>query len=505
MTACLSWSALSLSGLLLLGGCLGSTQTRCKSDDDCPSGAVCELLTSQCSAPASGDLPSRDLWTGDLRSTVPDLKDVPQNTHVWSKRFGTTGHNTTYAVVSDRDNNVIIAGAFEGAVDLGGGALQSAGAHDLFVAKYTGDGKLLWAQRFGGSGDDAAYGVTVALSGEITVAGTMQGSFSAGATSLTSAGGYDVLLLRLQPSGAPLWAQRFGSAQDDAASSVASALSGDVAVTGYFSGPASFGGNQLNPLGGADIFLARYDAAGKHQWAQRHGGPLDDFGNRVTVDPSGNVLLAGQFHGEATFGGPRLTSAGQGDGFFSRYSPLGAYQWSRRVGGAGEDIINGITVDADGNFSVLGVFTGTTDYGTGPLKSIGPADAILARFPSDLKPDSTPLWARHFGGERELTAGALATAIDGSITITGAANSTVDLGGGPLVGGGIYAARFEPQGALRWQRNYAGPGNAGGLAVAVDSNQFVLLGGDFAETLDLGGGKVQAVGAFDAYLIKLTP
>ena len=178
-----------------------------------------------------------------------------------------------------------VDGSSAGAVDLGGGALQSAGAHDLFVAKYTGDGKLLWAQRFGGSGDDAAYGVTVALSGEITVAGTMQGSFSAGATTLTSAGGYDVLLLHLQPSGAPLWAQRFGSTQDDAASSVASALSRDVVVTGYFSGPASFGGNQLNTKGGADIFLASYDAAGQHQWSQRHGGPLDDFGNRVDYQP----------------------------------------------------------------------------------------------------------------------------------------------------------------------------------------------------------------------------
>ena len=81
-------SALPWCGLVL-AGCFDTPESRCTRNADCPSGLLCTYATGRCEAPVA-DLSVPDLYTGDLRSPVPDLTGVPPNTPVWSKHFGTT-------------------------------------------------------------------------------------------------------------------------------------------------------------------------------------------------------------------------------------------------------------------------------------------------------------------------------------------------------------------------------------------------------------------------------
>ena len=62
----------------------------------------------------------------------------------------------------------------------------------------------------------------------------------------------------------------------------------------------TFGGATLTSLGGADIFVAKYDAAGNHLWSKRFGDAAiaqqgrgiaaDVVGNATKVTPAGHVL-----------------------------------------------------------------------------------------------------------------------------------------------------------------------------------------------------------------------
>jgi hypothetical protein len=86
------------------------------------------------------------------------------------------------SAVSDGSGNVIVAGTFEGELDLGSvGVLESAGGTDGFVVKLTECcGDVIWANRVGGAGQDLVTGVSFGADRSVIVAGRAQGNVSAG-------------------------------------------------------------------------------------------------------------------------------------------------------------------------------------------------------------------------------------------------------------------------------------------------------------------------------------
>ena len=67
------------------------------------------------------------------------------------------------------------------------------------------------------------------------------------------------------------------------------------------------------------MFVAKFDAAGKHLWSQRFG----DIGSyAIAVDRADNVLVTGSFEGTVDFGGGTLTSAGFSDIFVAKIATI---------------------------------------------------------------------------------------------------------------------------------------------------------------------------------------
>jgi hypothetical protein len=73
-------------------------------------------------------------------------------------------------------------------------------------------GSTLWAQKFGGTSSDLAYGIAVDGAGNTYITGYFQGTVNFGAGSVTSAGSYDVFLAKLNSAGAYVWSKTFGGA-----------------------------------------------------------------------------------------------------------------------------------------------------------------------------------------------------------------------------------------------------------------------------------------------------
>jgi chitodextrinase len=59
-------------------------------------------------------------------------------------------------------------------------------------------------------------------------------------------------------------------------------------------------------------------------WTKRLGGTTNDSGEAVAVDGSGNVIVGGLFSGSVDFGGGPLTSAGGYDIYLAKYTAAGA-------------------------------------------------------------------------------------------------------------------------------------------------------------------------------------
>jgi hypothetical protein len=221
----------------------------------------------------------------------------------------------------DGAGNVLLTGLFSGVVNFGGGTLMSAGFNDIFVAKYNSAGAHQWSKGLGGTGGDVGYAIGVDGSGNALVTGHFQGTVNFGGGDLTSLGQNDVFVAKYNSAGTHQWSQRLGDALGEIGYDIAVDEWGNALVTGYFQGTVDFGGGGLTSAGGFDIFVAKYNSAGAHRWSQRFGTTTADVGNSVAVDGSGNVLVTGVFRGTVDFGGAGLTSAGSDDIFLAMYAP----------------------------------------------------------------------------------------------------------------------------------------------------------------------------------------
>ena len=174
---------------------------------------------------------------------------------MWARKAGSfSGGNfdTGTGIGADAAGNVYVTGTFLSPVaDFGGVLLTNLGSGDIFLSKYDPAGTLQWVRQAGGSGDDRPNGIAVDAAGNAHIVGEFSGTAGFGVTNLASAGGAaDVFIAKFNPSGTAIWAQAAGGQSADAARGVAVDPAGNVHVTGYFGGAASFGAIRLSGIVG---------------------------------------------------------------------------------------------------------------------------------------------------------------------------------------------------------------------------------------------------------------
>lgn len=305
--------------------------------------------------------------------------------HLWSKSFGDTlcSSEDGMWVATDGSDNVVVTAEFDGTIDFGGGTLTSAGSLDIAVAKFDANGNHLWSKNFGDADFQIPQSVATDGSGNVVITGYFGGSVDFGGGPLTSAGGADVFVVKLDAGGSHLWSKNFGDADYQISSSIATDGSDNVVITGYYLGVIDFGGGPLTSAGGYDIFVAKLDAAGNHLWSKSFGDAGYQFSQGVATDTSGNVVITGFFPGTVDFGGGPLTDAGNYDVFVAKFDSNGNHLWSQRFGDANTQYGYGVAAGGSGSVVLTGYFYGTVDFGGGPLTEAGSGDAFLAKFIDD--------------------------------------------------------------------------------------------------------------------------
>src|SRR6185295_3676510 len=148
--------------------------------------------------------------------------------------------------------------------------------------------------------------------------------------------------------------------------------------------------------GGSDIFVAKYNGAGQHQWSKRVGGDSTDNGYALAVDSTGNVVVTGLFAGTVDFGGGPLPSAGLSDIFLAKYSAAnGSHMWSKTFGSSSSgEAGHGVEVDGNNDVLLVGKFSGTTNFGGGLVTSAGNSDVFVAKYRGA---DGGHVWSKRFG------------------------------------------------------------------------------------------------------------
>ena len=362
----------------------------------------------------------------------------------WATQAASSDIGSGNGISAMPDGSSVVTGTFRGTVTFGSTTLTSAGGMDLFVAKVDPSGSYVWATRAGGSAADNGHAISALPDGSSIVTGAFEGTITFGSTTLTSAGGADMFVAKVDSSGSFVWATKAGGSSVAIGRAISALPDGSSIVTGAFMGTATFGSITLTSAGGDDVFVAKVDPSGSFVWATRAGGAFDEVSYAISTLPDGSSIVTGYFEGTAIFGSTTLTTASIADTdvFVAKVDPSGSFVWATRAGGSSSAIGRSISALPDGSSIVTGAFEGTATFGSTTLTSASIAATDV--FVAKVDPSGSFVWATRAGGTFNDVSYAISTLPDGSSIVTGYFQGTATFGSTTLTSAGfgdVFIAR----------------------------------------------------------------
>lgn len=422
----------------------------------------------------------------------------------WAKKASSWAYDYGTGLCIDDTGNVYVTGEFELTADFAGSGISviSKGLHDIFLAKYTSMGNLLWVRTAGGIGGDGGYDVDVDASGNIYVTGEFESTSDFSGTMITSAGDNDMFIAKYNSSGILQWVKNAGGIKSDRGRSISVNKYGDIFITGEFKHSATFDNITLTSSGEEDIYIAKYNTSGVLQWVKQAGGLGVDEGRGVATDYSGNVYCTGFFSDIASFGSNTVFSAGGQDAYIAKYDAMGNLQWVQAVGGKHDDAGRGITIDNLGKICVVGDFKNTINLGNSYFfVSSGKSDIFIASYDSN----GNILWATKAGGNSNDYGAGISSDLNSNVYITGAFTNTCNFGNFSVTAIDsldIFIAACDPSGTFQWVQQAGGTSTDLGRAIIADKWGGVYVTGLFKETFIIGNTSLVSSGNTDFFLAR---
>lgn len=314
--------------------------------------------------------------TATLTSDIITIKYNSSGTQQWAATYNGSGssYDSGADIVVDGSGNVYITGS----------AYNTVPNTDAVTIKYNSSGTQQWIVVYNGTSNDA--GVKISLSGTTvtitaavqvsstnyrhrtfdytTSAGTLLGGTISSSTSVTqgeatdifrdalgnvyltggvavTGQGYNISTIKFDSTMALVWQRSYngGSNLDDFGNALQVDASGNVYVTGY----------TTDTTGDLNFITVKYNSSGTQQWASIYNDSLNgkDEGRGIVLDNSGNVYVTGSAQ----------TDAINGLNFYTiKYNSSGTEIWSIDADGNKhlEDKATNIAIDNSGDIVVTG-------------------------------------------------------------------------------------------------------------------------------------------------------
>ena len=474
-------------------------------------------------------------------ATVQVTPVIGGGTHlVFSTYLGGSLQDQIRDITVDAQGNIYITGGTESSQWPGTAGTYDPtpnGNYDVFVAKISPQGQLLWSTFIGGPNYDRAYGVEVDAQGYIYLAGRAGAGFPVttgafqttfnGSPNVAPYGSQDGFVCKLTPNATALvFCSYFGTTdkqmiRDIAIDGVGGIYIASSYVSGTYPGNWFANGYQSAPIGGMDGVVAKIASDGSSVlWATFLGGSLDEAEQpSLRVDAGGNIfaLFATNSVDAPTPNGFDHSLGGGQDLYLVKLSPDGQQLlFGTYVGGNGNEGVetHELALDPQGN-PVIGNNTTSTDFpttaGVFQRSNMGQSDAFVARISSN---GSQLLTSTLLGGSSADAAEGVSIDPQGNIYFTGTTQSTNQI---------FLTAGFQPQNngtvdmivvklsadmrTVLFGSYLGGSGSDAGRAAAVTANGDFIFGGTTQSTnyptlLPIQPG---AGGVLDAALAKISP
>lgn len=185
--------------------------------------------------------------------------------------------------------------------------------------------------------------------------------------------------------------------------------SGNIYLAGLFNASSDFDPSPstytLTPVGGSDVFIAKYNSSMVLQWAGQIGNANTENLKQLKLDANGNPILLGEFSGTVDFdissSSAYTIAAVATDNFLVRISSFGLFNWARhyQLSTISSNVIGDyVNVDSNNNVYFTGGFSGTKNFNNGGTAFNMFATGDVDGFVEKLDNTGAQQWCFRFGG-----------------------------------------------------------------------------------------------------------
>lgn len=292
------------------------------------------------------------------------------------------------------------------------------------------------------------------------------------------------------------WALSLGGEGFDDVDDFAVDASGNIYLTGDFDNIVDFdpgeGEELIDPAGGTDGYILKLDKDQKFVWVRHLDGVerSEQLPASIALDADGSILVSGEFTDQTNFnplGSDGVVDAVGRDGYLVKFDNNGTFQWVHHLAGARETEVLSVSIDKNNDYYITGFYEGIVEFGDGVVsQSAGNSEDI---FLQKLTSAGEPLWSK-FLGSSENERGQYVLAHDEHLYFTGYYKEQIDFDtdeGEAVVSSlegssDAFIQKMTLDGDHLWVRSFGGGSIDEGIAIAIDSEENVLLGGDYLST-----------------------
>ncbi|MHA1910751.1 MAG: SBBP repeat-containing protein [Candidatus Kariarchaeaceae archaeon] len=366
------------------------------------------------------------------------MKLSSNGTLVFSTFFGGTADEWVRGIDVDSQGNIVIVGYtystdFPTFNNESTYSIDEFMESDVFISKFSTNGSLLWTHFLDGEKIDRALNVIIDSFDNIILTGkTESNDFPTTSNTYQPVKGegsdlnaYDCFISKLSFNGSLLWSTYLGGTKQDSGYDISIDSQNNILVTGFTDSndfPVNNGFSSSHS-GESDVFISKLSSNGSQLlWSTFLGGSDNELGERITLDDSDNVLVAGRTSSDnfPIISAVQPIMHSSSDLFVTKLSSNGMFIiWSTYFGSNNHDYCEGIVVDPlTQDVTITGITTGI-DF---PIqnaylsaKSGGFEDGFISEFSAN----GSLRWSTYFGGSSEEEIWGLDLDPYGKVIITG--------------------------------------------------------------------------------------
>lgn len=258
----------------------------------------------------------KDVFVAKLNST---------GTVLWAKQGGGVYEDQANALALDASGNVYVGGKYSTSATFNGNTITNASS---FLLSYTTNGTFSWVKNVASAStiDD------ITLNGDfLYITGNMSGGNTFESLKLGTDYYYYSYLAKYVIDGKINSATglKFNGAYPK---KITIDNSDNISILSEFSGKINLNKDTISSIGGYDLIVLNYSFSLSLNWYKTGGGSGYDYAKDITTDATGNVYILGTVQSSGSFSGNTISTPGNEGYVIAKYTNTGNLSWVNSYG-----------------------------------------------------------------------------------------------------------------------------------------------------------------------------